>query len=269
MAALKDLSSSTMTVISRDWLDPAKERPILLGLSRVAPLLADLEDAHRDLLEFQNPPVKISPEMAALNERAIVLDALHDRKARGIHDLLGSVAELTDDADDATTILAARDELFPQGKSITKRSYIDQAGEAARSEKRLSERSRRLLQHLTIRNITLEKYVNEWRTTAVQLGDVEKQRILLAKETQATPQLSVGKARNAWISAVNAILSMLDREKGLSDADRRRLLEPLETALARAAAKKRAEAPNPAPNPVPAPAPDLPPTAADCAKPAS
>lgn len=236
MAALKDLSIASMTVISGDWLNPDKERPLLSSLPRVAPLLEDLDVAHRNLLEFQNYAVKLSPEMIALNEKAAALDSRHDRQARGVYDLLGSLAELTDDANDAEALLAAKSELFPQGKLITNRSYLDQAGEAALSEKRLSERSRWLLKNVTVRNITLEKYVNGWRTTAVQLGNVEKERLLLAK--QATPQLSVGKVRTAWIRAVKDILSMLDREKGLSESDRRRILEPLETALARLAKKK-------------------------------
>lgn len=235
--APRDLSSETMTIISRDLLDPEKERPLLVRLSRVAPLLVDLEEAHRDLVEFQNPAGRFSPEMIALNEKAAVLDARHDRKARGIHDFLGSVADLTDDEERSATLLSLRSELFPHGKLITNRSFTDQAGEAERIESRLSERSKRLLRELTIGTVSLEKFVDQWRTAAIELGEVEKQRILLAKE--GTPSLSSGKVRNAWISAMNAILAMLDREKGLSPADRLRILGPFEKALAKAAQKKQ------------------------------
>lgn len=261
--ALKDLSSATMTIISRDWLDPNKERPLLLSLTRVAPLVVDLDDAHLDLLDFQEPALKVSAEMAALTERVVALDARHDRMVRGIFGLLSSLAELTEHSREAPRLLTLRDELFPQGKSITKRSYIDEAGEAARSEARLSFDSKALLRSLTVGSVSLGKLVDEWRATAIELGEVEKERILLAKDPKGTTMLSVGKARIAWIRAVNAILAMLDREKALSEADRRRILEPLETALAKVAAKKKAAASIAAESDS-VPVPELPPAPTPC-----
>lgn len=237
--ALKDLTTETMTVISRDWLDPAKERSILARLARVSPLLVDLAIAHHDLLENQQPSPKVSPEMVALNQKVLELDARHDRLARSLHNILEGLVELTDDPDESASWRAVQDELFPQGKSITKRSYIDQAGEATRVEGRLSERSQRLLEEHTVGGVPLMHHVRRWQMAGIELGEAEKQRILLAKESPQT--LSVGKVRNAWISAVNAILAMLDREKGLSEAERRRVLEPLETALAKAEARKRSK----------------------------
>jgi len=235
--ALRDLTSETMTVISRDWLDPAKERPILASLRRVAPLLPDLEQAHRDLLEFQQPAPRVSPEMAALTQRVTELDAQHDRLARGIHTVIAGLIDLTEDTDQADDWRAAQAELFPEGKSITKRSYIDQAGEASRVEARLSDRSRVLLDRLRLGDRSLLDGVRRWQQAAHELGEAEKERILLAKEDQPKP--SVGKVRNTWIGVVNTILAMLDREVDLSEADRFKVLEPLETALAKAAARKR------------------------------
>src|SRR5690606_23454437 len=130
-------------------------------------------------------------------------------------------------------------ELFPQGRAITRRSYLDQAGEASRIEARLSVRSQQLLQCNRFNDRPLIDYVREWQEAGLALGEAEQERILLAKEDPSKP--SVGKVRNAWISAVNAILAMLNREPDLSEADRRRILEPLETALAKAEAKKRAK----------------------------
>lgn len=236
----RDLSNASMTIVTNDWLNPDKERPLLLGLTRVAPLLGDLEDAHRDLLDFQNYATRLSPEMIGLNEKAAALDARHDRQARGIHDLLASLAELADDPNDAALLLTVKSEIFPQGKLITNRSYLDQAGEAELVEKRLSERSKKLLEVLVVCELSLETYVSEWRKTARALGEVEKERLLLAQANKAAPQLSIGKVRIAWIRAVKDIVAMLARETELSEADRRRILEPLETALAKAAKRKAA-----------------------------
>lgn len=235
--ALKDLTSETMTVISRDWLDPAKERPILARLSRVAPLIVDLEIAHHDLITHQQPAPKVTPELAALNQKASELDARHDRLARGVYAIVEGLVELRGDTDEGDVWRTVQAELFPQGKSITRRSYIDQAGEATRIDGRLSERSRRLLEELMLGRTPLMAYVRQWQEAGIELGRVEKERILLAKEEPATP--TVAKVRNAWIRAVNAILAMLDLEQGLSEADRRRVIEPLESALAKAEARKR------------------------------
>jgi len=234
-----DLSNEAMTVISRDLLDPAKERPILARLSRVAPLLVDLESAHRDLLTHQTPPPKVAPEMAALNEKVTLLDARHDRLARGLYDLFDGLAALTDDADESDAWRVVQQELFPQGKSIINRSYIDQAGEAVRVATRLSDSSRTLLERFSVGGTPLIEYVRRWQMAGTELGEAEKQRILLSKESPETR--SVREVRNAWIGAMKAILAMLDREKDLGEVERRRVLEPLETALAKAAARKRSK----------------------------
>jgi len=74
-----------------------------------------------------------------------------------------------------------------------------------------------------------------------ELGEVEVQRTQLAKEDKTQSVASLGKARLSWIGAVNSVLYVVERETGFTDADRHRLLEPLETALAKAEAKKKAK----------------------------
>jgi len=232
-----DLSNQAMTVISGIWLDPTKVRPILVRLSRVAPLIADLEDAHTNLLTHQQPAPRVSPEMAVLNEKVAALDARHDRLARGLYDLLSGIAALTDDADEADAWRDVQRELFPEGKSITLRSYIDQAGEAARVEQRLSERTRRMLETFPPGDHALIHHVRRWLAAGKELGEVETERRVLAKESPGTPTLR--EVRNGWINTVKTIVGLLDRETSLSESERRRVLEPLESELAKAEAKKR------------------------------
>src|SRR5690606_501781 len=82
-------------------------------------------------------------------------------------------------------------------------------------------------------------YVSAWQAAGRELGEVETERRILAKEPPDRPTLR--EVRNAWIAAVKAIVTMLDWEKDLSEADRRRILEPLESELAKAEARKRAK----------------------------
>ena len=232
-----DLSNQAMAVISGAWLDPNKERPLLAALPRVAPLLVDLGVVHDGLVSYDQTP-KHSERLAELYQKVAELDARHDRLARGLHDYLSGAIELVENPAEADALRDLQRELFPQGKSITKRSYIDQAGEAPYVEQRLSDRSRRVLQTLFVGGRPLEHHAQRWLAAAKELGAVETERRVLAKEKPDTPTLR--QLRNEWVGIVKTIVSLLDRETGLSEADRRRILEPLESELAKAEAKKRA-----------------------------
>ena len=234
-----DLTAETMTAISGAWLDPARERPLLMRLPRVAPLVVNVEAAHQGIVRYQEPRPKVSPEVAALTQRTMELDARHDRLARGLYDVLDGLSTLAENADDAQGWQDLQRELFPQGKRIVFRSYVDQAGEAERVDERLSEASRRRLEKFTLGGVPLMHYVREWQAAAKELGEVEQRRLVLAKEPPERPTLR--EVRNAWIAAVKAVVAMLEWETELSEAERGRILEPLETALARAEAKKRAK----------------------------
>jgi len=234
---LRDLTTASMVSITQAWVDPERERSIFACYPRLAPWLADIEAAHAGLHEVQD--ASKSPELVALNERASFLDAEHDRKARGLYDVLTGLASLSDDRDRAASILTLREELFPNGLMIVRRSYLDQAGEASLLESRLGDGSRELLRNIVVDGTPLVMHVDRWLGAARELGEVEAVRVQLAKSEKASSATSLGKARQAWVSVVNSVLFVIERES-LTDSDRRRLLEPLDTALAKAEAKKKA-----------------------------
>lgn len=237
---LRDLTTASMVTVTAALIDPERERSIIEKYPRLLPWLEDIEAAHRGLYETQTRAP--SPELAAMNEQATALDAEHDRRARGLYAVIEGLVELSDDADEASRLGELHEQLFPAGRSITKRTYLDQAGEAQLLESRLSERSRRLLGEVMVHGIALGKHVHAWQKTAIELGQLEADRVRLAKDEKAQVLTTLGKARSAWVSAMNSLLFVLDREKTLTDQDRRRLLEPLETALSKIAAKKKARA---------------------------
>lgn len=247
--SIRDFTTTTMVAITGRLVDPERERSVLEKYPRLLPWLADIEEAHRGLYEVESNPTAPSAELVAMNEQATLLDSAHDRKVRGLHQAISGLADLSDNTDHAARFITLRDELFPSGRSIVNRSYIDQAGEASLVDARLSGPSRDLLRDTVIDGVTLLEYVEAWRTIAEELGNLEAKRIRRAKDEKAQTLVTISKARRAWIDTMNAVLLVIDREKSLTDDDRRRLLEPLETALAKNAAKKRAGARKTEPEP--------------------
>lgn len=237
--ALILLTTASMIMVTEAWGDPARERPVIAKYPRLLPWLDDIDKAHRALHEAQAAS-DIQPELKRLTEKATALDAEHDRLARGIHQTITGMAELTFDNEQSAALLQLRDELFPSGRSIINRSYLDQAGEASLMESRLSLPSRHLLAHVPVLSSHLGEYVHAWKEVAIELGDVERERIHLTRDQKDESATSIGKARKLWVNAVSAFRYVLDRERELSAADRRRILEPLDTALAKATAKRRA-----------------------------
>lgn len=235
---VRDLTTASMVTITGALVDPERERPVFAKYPRLWPWLADIEAAHQGLYEIEKRAP--SPALAAMNERASLLDAEHDRRARGIHEVITGLIDLSEDADEASRLTELRDQLFPSGRSIVNRSYLDQAGEAELLDSRLSESSRKLLGEVMVHRTLLGKHIHLWRKTALDLGQLEAERTRLAKDEKAQELTTLGKARNAWVSAMNALLYVIEREKELTQEDRRRLLEPLETALAKATAKRKA-----------------------------
>lgn len=231
---LRDLTTASMVTISGAWLDAERARPVFGRYARLAPWLEDVEVAHRGLYDAQTGGRTVSPELATLNERAAALDALHDHIARGLHAVLTGLAELSCDRPaEASRFLGARNELFPSGLAIVNRSYLDEAGEASLRDARLSPSSQHLLRDVVVHAVSLEQHLSAWRAAADELGKVEADRAKRAKDENAQSIASLGKARLAWIGATNALLYVLDREKALTPEDRRQLLEPLESALAK------------------------------------
>lgn len=236
---LRDLTTASMVEITAAWIDPHQERSIIEKYPRLLPWVQDIAGAHGTLYDIHTRAP--SATLAALNERATALDAEHDRRARGLHSVIEGLIDLSDDPDEAAQLRELHEQLFPAGRSITKRSYLDQAGEARLLDSRLSDGSRRLLDTVVVHGKPLRKHVEAWKEAALELGRVEAERARLAKDEKEQELTTLGKARNAWIAAMNAFLFVLDREPTLTPDDRRRLLEPLETALAKAEAKKKAK----------------------------
>jgi len=242
--SLLDLPTPTMHAIASAWLDPAKERPILARLPFVGPLLNKLHQVQEGLLAHQNAGRQELPEVRELIARTTALDADHDRYSRGLHAIVTGIAEISDEPATAERYRTLRTALFPTGLDINRQGYLVEAGEPAFRERRLSDDDNALLAKTRVitpeGEVSLRNVLDKLARVAHALGDAESTKVRLRQES--ANESSRGPARKAWSRVVSHILATLDLEEGLTDEERRRILEPLESALSRAAkAKARAK----------------------------
>lgn len=227
----KSLTTPTMVTITGAWLDKEHERPLIASLPKAGALLSSIDAAHSGLLKTQNTTAQAAADIVVIQNEQGELDVLHDRKARGNYNLLGALADLADDPDDAAAYLALRDKLFPHGLKIVQWSYTDEAGEAKLVEERLGNEDTILLKKIPVPNGTLFDAHRARVKAGKEIGELEKKKAMLASftETQATSASDVVRARNHWIRVVSAFIKVLELED-LSDADMARILNPLRDA---------------------------------------
>ncbi|WP_437984268.1 hypothetical protein [Sorangium sp. So ce117] len=234
--ALKDLSPRQMVQITGAWLDPERERPRLVSLKRCAPLIDDIEEAHEGVLKSHRRQKKANDELSAIQQRQVVVDQIHDRKARGAHAVLTGFADLADDPEDAALYLEIRDQLFADGLKFIGASYSDEAGEVKLARDRLTPESKAALRALPTPGGNLLKAVQAWFAAGDELGKLDAQRIHLSAEDRpgaADPRGGQLRARNRWIKVVRSVLQMLELE-GADEETARRLLAPLQREAAKA-----------------------------------
>jgi hypothetical protein len=264
--ALKNLSTETMLALSSSWLDAQRARPTLSAHPRTAPYLADLEEAHAALLAANTSPVDqgSTSELATLSAEAAAVDQLHDRKVRGLYAFLTALSELANERLDAERYLDARNVLFPEGTSINRRTYLDEAGNAETVSQRLAglPAVQELLNTTPLaKDRNLGHEVAAWLEAGLTLGKLETRRAELLHERDATAGGSrrgeLFRARNRWGRVASAMLAALELDEQTSDAIDRNFLRPLLEAEAKADRRAASES---QPHPEP-PAPPAPPAA--------
>lgn len=230
--SLRDLSTPTMANILSAWLDPERERKHIETLPKAAFLLPTLEDARNAIVPFQSTAASTLPtELGALQKEAAEIDAVHDRKSRGIHGALTAFAEIVDEPDKAARYIALRERLFPQGLAVIQLSYVEEAAAAELADGRLTADDRALLKQLPFPGGRLIDAHQVRLMAARKLADLERQKqALMHKHEMKEGKVAladVAKARNGWIRAVRAFLGVLELEKEMAPEMRQKILAPL------------------------------------------
>ena len=208
MGSLKEISAERMISISDAWLDPGRDRTKFQRLTAGQGLLDLIQSARDGLVAARRKEDPTSREVAAILEKQARLDKRHDRKIRALFFLLNGLAEASDDPNEAAAFLMARDELLPNGLTVTKESYLEEAQNVDLASKRVSASSQGLLKKITLRRSTLWTLVEEWFVAGRELGMLERQKDRL----EAAPGGSAGdalRAKNMWIRVVTHIESTL------------------------------------------------------------
>lgn len=209
--AIRIFTTQLMVLFSGRWLDPEGERPILERYPLTSALLPRLAQTHAKLIAFQRATFETQGAIAKLQERQAELDALHDRKMRGVFNMLTALAELSDKPNLAAHYLDLRDKLLPEGLRAVTRSYLEEAGEAVLLQGRLDAPSIQALTAIPTPDGHLYQYVEAWMLAATEIGKLERERLELTKKAPPddTTPADVVRARNEWIRIVHAIRANL------------------------------------------------------------
>ena len=245
--AMRYIRPETMIMISNQWL--TELRSLLEAIPLTVPLVPLIERIHAELMAKQSLRSALDAQLAVLQERMTLLDLLHDRKMRGTYLILSGLAEAANDPAQAALLLTLRDHLFPEGLLAVNRSYVDQAGDAHRLPARLSPAQEQLLAALVTPDGTLDQYVEQWRTAAVELAQLEGERATLleqrARGEGATTPEQAREATLQWMRVAQTLENSLLLDPTATDDARARILAPLQRAELQARRRRnRAGAPD-------------------------
>lgn len=238
--ALRDLEAASMLNTTQAWIDPKGDRPTLEKDPSVKAFLPQIESAHHTLLQTQPKAGENAALLETLQASATTWDDRHDRKARGLYWVLLGLAELLDDAKDIDSVADTTNNLFPQGLEIVRHTYAEEAGEAIKLEQRVTPDNRAVLDQVTVQGRPLSTELDAWIGAGKKLGEIQTERDRLGHtEDQTEVTLKAAYlARREWVRTVNALLSLLDLSKSITEAEQTQLLSSLRKAEAAQKAKR-------------------------------
>ncbi len=220
--ALKRLFTGEMVHVSEEWVkDGTEANSAILATPQLAGLLPLVDTAHQALHKAQ--PKAVDPRLAKLQEKAAGLDLRHDEVIRGVYGLLTALASLAGAGLTADGLLRLRDLLFPDGLEATQKSYREEAGAATLLKTRLAAdaAAKKQLKDIPVFKHNLSHYIDELFKVAQELGAAEQERAQLAPAAGGSSDAQrTLEARNQWIRAVNALVSVANATQVSEDARR-------------------------------------------------
>lgn len=234
------LTTKTMIAITGPWIDPDRDRAKIEAYPELGGSLTMIERGHHGLLDTQLIDGPTKEQIAELTVEIDELDGEHDRNARISYGFLDGLGERANDPDEKAKWNGTRDLLFPDGLSINRASYLDQAGGVDSVRARITPEIRQRLDQTIIDGRPLGETVDAWLEAGEKLGEVyiRRSRLQNADDGERISAGDVRKARHFWIRAVKTFQSMLDMVD-MDDDTRRVLLTPLQEA--QKAARRRSD----------------------------
>lgn len=242
--ALKNLTDNEMVALSAAWVDAKRARGLLEAQPMLAGLLPAIDEAHAALLAAGGAKTETAEERerAALYQECVALDQRHDRVGRGVFQLLGALADLSDDPDEAAALLATRTKLFPENSlAVLSATWKGQAGNAHRlKETVLSDPEiKAALKAIPLSNKrTLLDGARAFVDAGLELGRLDDRRTSLTDASvKADGRAQRGTARNRWIALGNTLVHLIDDVIGLTGAERHAVIGALVETEAKADAR--------------------------------
>lgn len=232
--ALRTLDLSEMLALSTGWLGP--QRPALSAAPELAALLPRLDEAHQALLRVQSAAPATSGDQAQrLADEARDLDDRHDHVVRSLYFAVSAALSyhLSGESPDLVTVgrlEALRDMILPEGLATTQATYEAEAAMASRAAEAVASdpEAQRLLREIRLLpRVSGLDLLAQWADLGNRLGAVE------LKRASGHGAENPVRARNAWLSVVASMLSVLAVARSASAS--RAVLDPLNEACAKAA----------------------------------
>ncbi len=251
---LKNLTDLEMIEVSAGWIDAKRGRGAFEAIPLLAALLPAVVEAHEGLVAAGavKPEDTREAERAKLYAEGTALDQRHDRKGRGVFNLLGAWIDLSDDPDEVAQLTALRSAIFPDGTlNVLKASWRGEAGNALVVKDHVLDHR----DHATALKAipaagrsTLLDRVREFVDAGRKLGAIEDRRAALnAPTADAVVKSSTIAARNRWCSVVGTAVHLADDVLRLDEATHHTLFGALDEVERKADARelaRRATAPD-------------------------
>lgn len=227
-------SMANMVAVLSSWVDAGKNRAVFESTPELAPLLPHLDSLYRQLGQIRGELSKLTPKMRLLSRKIRQLDCIHNKKSRGLYNVLTDLMLLTDDSALAADLCHVRDTLFPEDAIGVGGRHRKPTGCRMAAEPEVTDFMRKLLADTAYNGRTLLKDFEDWIATCRELGYLDLEQRTRSENGQV-PTVTREDTRNArlrWNRLVKTVVSLLDIASSVADETKSRLLEPLRCAEA-------------------------------------
>ncbi len=227
-------SMANMVAVLSYWVDSKESRAVFENTPELAPLLSHLDALYRQLGQIRAELSKLSPKMRLLSRKVRQLDSIHNRKLRGLYNVITDLIMLTDDSMLAAELYQMREALFPEGALGVGCRYRKRSEYPILAETRMTDPMRKLLADTACNGRTLLEDYEDWIATGRELGYLDEEQSIRSEggPTRSVTQDDARNARIRWSRLVKTVVSLLDVAPTVGAKTKSHLLEPLRCAEA-------------------------------------
>jgi hypothetical protein len=203
--ALKRLRTEEMVTITSTLVDPEHpDHQAMVAVPALAPLVPEIAGSHHGLYAtyFTGPNAVRLKEIQSQQKE---LDVDHDDFVRGLWAYCWAMIYLARTDAERQVFHRLLALLLPDGLAVVRKSYREEAGQAALVQSQLGDGDRATLASMVLPDgRTLLDVVNQWLSLGTQLGALDRERAGDVADGTPTPAEALA-ARNRWIRTMQAV----------------------------------------------------------------